>query len=400
MKRGFTLVELLAVITILSIILLIVVPMLNGVIRDSKENSNKDSINLYGKAIENAVATYFAKYPDEDYVSYEKLQEEKMINYRGNKVECDTIYIVERKVYLADCKVGGKIVEGSYGTKIENMLGEATIIDDNNVSFINTGINSKFISKFTIATNGTDIENSNEYESKDCSFNQDKSVMCYWKEDLNNSGYYEMIVAANGEIYTPYNSKSLFFNFGKDNLEELNLTGLNTKYTLNMQTMFRATGVTLMTNLDLGDSFDTSNVTNMRAMFLGTGANNLGNLDLGDKFDTSNVTNMENMFDNMGHNSNNMTKLDLGNKFDTSNVTEMQYMFIGTGETALKYLNLGKNFVINDDTSIDAIFANCGIQNNTMRVIVPTTNLQNKILGLNETNDRPSFWNNTIVQVQ
>ena len=52
-------------------------------------------------------------------------------------------------------------------------------------------------------------------------------------------------------------------------------------------------------------------------------------LDLGEKFDTSNVTNMSWMFDSTGYTA--MTNLDLGNNFDTSSVTNMTYMFYYTG---------------------------------------------------------------------
>lgn len=47
-------------------------------------------------------------------------------------------------------------------------------------------------------------------------------------------------------------------------------------------------------SLDLGDKFDTSNVTDMNQMF--NHCSSLESLDLGDKFDTSNVTNMWRMF--------------------------------------------------------------------------------------------------------
>ena len=41
MKRGFTLIELLAVITVLSIIMLIAVPIVAGIIKNSKEKTRE-----------------------------------------------------------------------------------------------------------------------------------------------------------------------------------------------------------------------------------------------------------------------------------------------------------------------------------------------------------------------
>ena len=60
-KTGFTLIELLAVITILAIILLIAVPIVLRLTKDSKKSTAKESLEMYGRAIENAVANYFMK---------------------------------------------------------------------------------------------------------------------------------------------------------------------------------------------------------------------------------------------------------------------------------------------------------------------------------------------------
>ena len=57
-KGGFTLIELLAVIVILAIIAVIAVPIVLNIINEVKENSNKRSIDMYAKALENGVARY------------------------------------------------------------------------------------------------------------------------------------------------------------------------------------------------------------------------------------------------------------------------------------------------------------------------------------------------------
>ena len=62
LKYGFTLIELLAVITILSIIMLIAIPVVSSVIKNSRENANNKSIELYGRAVDNAISAYYAKY--------------------------------------------------------------------------------------------------------------------------------------------------------------------------------------------------------------------------------------------------------------------------------------------------------------------------------------------------
>ena len=111
-----------------------------------------------------------------------------------------------------------------------------------------------------------------------------------------------------------------------------------------MKAMFKYSGRSSQVfTLDLGDKFDTSNVTNMWAMFSETGYSSLVfTLDLGDKFDTSSVTVMngtimfngsnesDGMFSRTGYSNPNFT-LDLGDKFDTSNITSMYKMFDTTG---------------------------------------------------------------------
>ena len=54
-KKGFTLVELLAVLVILALIALITVPTILGMISDSAEQSDKRTIEGYANAITNAI---------------------------------------------------------------------------------------------------------------------------------------------------------------------------------------------------------------------------------------------------------------------------------------------------------------------------------------------------------
>ena len=57
-KKGFTLIELLATIVILGLLALIVTPGVAKVIRNSKINTAKASLEGYVREIENAVALY------------------------------------------------------------------------------------------------------------------------------------------------------------------------------------------------------------------------------------------------------------------------------------------------------------------------------------------------------
>ena len=106
-----------------------------------------------------------------------------------------------------------------------------------------------------------------------------------------------------------------------------------------------------LTSLDLGDKFDTSNVTIMESMF--SGCSSLTSLDLGDKFDTSSVTTMYYMF----HGCSSLISLDLGDNFDTGNVTNMSYMFLNC--SSLTSLDLGDNFDTSSVTNMSSMFKGC-----------------------------------------
>ena len=58
MKKGFTLIELLAVIVILAIIALITIPAVLKMTDNARISSYRRSIDLYGRAINSAIATY------------------------------------------------------------------------------------------------------------------------------------------------------------------------------------------------------------------------------------------------------------------------------------------------------------------------------------------------------
>ena len=116
-----------------------------------------------------------------------------------------------------------------------------------------------------------------------------------------------------------------------------------------MVSMFRT--CSSLTSLDLGDKFDTSNVIDMAQMFYN--CSGLTSIDLGDNFDTSSVTVMSEMF----YNCSNLTSLDLGDNFDTSKVTTMYYMFYGC--SSLISLDLGDNFDTSSVTNMFGMFRGC-----------------------------------------
>ena len=110
--KGFTLIELIAVLVIMSIIALIVTPLVMSIIKKAKISADKRSIDAYGRSIELAIAGYLL-----DNGSFPTSIEQLTIEYTGEEVVCSTTQLnSDSSVYLADCTVGGRSVDGyTYG---------------------------------------------------------------------------------------------------------------------------------------------------------------------------------------------------------------------------------------------------------------------------------------------
>ena len=111
-KKGFTLIELVAVLVIMAIIALIVTPLVMSIIRKAKVSADKRSIDAYGRSIELAIAGYLL-----DNGSFPTSIEQLTIEYSGDEVVCSTTQLnSDSSVYLAGCTVGGRSVDGyTYG---------------------------------------------------------------------------------------------------------------------------------------------------------------------------------------------------------------------------------------------------------------------------------------------
>ena len=111
-KKGFTLIELIAVLVIMSILALIVTPLVMTIIRKARVSADKRSIDAYGRSIELAIASYLldtGKFP----TSIDQLT----IEYSGSAVECETTQLnSDSSVYLTGCTVAGRTVDYAYGS--------------------------------------------------------------------------------------------------------------------------------------------------------------------------------------------------------------------------------------------------------------------------------------------
>ncbi len=112
-EKGFTLLELIALLVIMSILALIVTPLVMNIIRKVRISADKRSVDAYGRSIELAIAGYLldnGKFPTE--VS------QLTIEYSGDIVTCETTQInPDSSVYLAGCKVKNRdVTDYTYGT--------------------------------------------------------------------------------------------------------------------------------------------------------------------------------------------------------------------------------------------------------------------------------------------
>ena len=146
-KKGFTLIELIAVLVIMAILALIVTPLVMNIIRKAKTAADKRSIDAYGRSIEIAIAGYLL-----DTGTFPTSMNQLTVEYKGDEVVCTTTQIKsDSSVYLAGCTVGGRSVEGyTYGKEEATPTYTAYKVGDevkyNNVDYYvikNSGVNEE-----------------------------------------------------------------------------------------------------------------------------------------------------------------------------------------------------------------------------------------------------------------
>ena len=114
-NKGFTLIELLAVIIILSIVALIATPIILRIIKDTKKEASNRSVEMYAKAVENAIMSYQMK-ENKMPTTYEDIKE--YIKYDGQEITVDRLDIYEDgSIYIEGIKSGEELLSKSYGIK-------------------------------------------------------------------------------------------------------------------------------------------------------------------------------------------------------------------------------------------------------------------------------------------
>ena len=122
-RRGFTLIELIAVLVFMAIIALIVTPLVMNIIRKAKISARKRSVDAYGRSVELAIASYLM---DNGYFPTNADLPNLQVEYSGSTVVCNVMAMKENGgLYLSECKVNNVDVKDSstedgwyhYGTR-------------------------------------------------------------------------------------------------------------------------------------------------------------------------------------------------------------------------------------------------------------------------------------------
>ena len=130
-SKGFTLVELVAVLVIMAIIATIATPLILTLVNNAKASANKRSVDAYGKAVELSLLSYMLENGE-----YPETLDGLEVEYTGDEVVCNVSNInVDGSLYLSECSVKGKAVtsndnaDGYYHYGILNNV-DSSVDDD------------------------------------------------------------------------------------------------------------------------------------------------------------------------------------------------------------------------------------------------------------------------------
>lgn len=316
MKRAFTLIELLAVIVILSIILVIAMPKLLEVIEKMHLKSIESSSNIILKGAENESLIEHAIDSKKD---VKAMLCKDIIDLKDNYAYCYVKYDGNRKGTIS--------LKGAPNSKYENLECTGTL---NNVTC--TKRESKKCTYDGTLTKGAEfVDGQYTYRYK-----QNATAFDNVWTDFNGDGWGVRITdlastdPVTTELCSTINNKPIIKTndmFRGSNATSIDISSLNSYYVTDMSQMFWRSKATEIIGLN---KLSTINVTAMESMFNSSPATEI---DVS-SFDTSKVTTMKSMFGSTSA----VQSIDVST-FDTSNVTTMESMFNGCKATEIKGLN-------------------------------------------------------------
>ena len=350
-KKGFTLVELLAVIAILAILVIIAMPNVLNMFMNAKKSS-------FVTEAQNVIKQVTNKYIDEslkgNHISTIS-NDNNPLDLSGNikyEIEIDsqgnvTSYIISNDSYcISSSKKYNELTKDdvkddcSYES-LHNIAG--TLSKD---FYSKTGRTAKdVVSSITFYSDGRTIDATEKYDVSEA---QDNSIIMYVNPTNENSSLIDLTIVANGKIMFPEDSTKLFYFRSKypcgpyaSALSKLEFnSSIDTSKVKSMNSMF---GGIITEVIDLSD-FNTANVEDMSRLFYESEVKEIKGLE---KFDTSKVTDMSGMFSGTKVKNLNLSS------FDTSKVTDMSFMF---QSTKVENLNL-RVFNTSNVTSMNSMFS-------------------------------------------
>ena len=111
-RKGFSTIELLAVVIILTIITLISIPIVFNSINNQKKTQKRNSVNEYGENIKKSLDSYKSDHEGQITTDYNELKPYITVT----NVECGVVKISEDEVItLSNCSVDGEKVLDDFG---------------------------------------------------------------------------------------------------------------------------------------------------------------------------------------------------------------------------------------------------------------------------------------------
>ena len=339
-KKGFTLVELLAVIAILAILVIIALPnVINMYTKAQKEAFLTETKKLYSEAEKKYISSSISGNTNTIINS----EDDSKLDMTGEKLKYCILLYNNGKV--KDLKVSN----GKWIANLDNSktIEELTIddLEEGNLDDYDCKGNQVLSPAPVYCTFDGEMVQGAEYVNGQYTYRYMQEGDYAWRgltwTNIGEDGWgvqlsdKESIDPVTSKLCTYINNKpvtSMSRMFYNSKAMTLDLSNFNTSNVTDMSSMF---GSSAATTLDLS-SFNTSNVTNMSSMF---NCSDAKTIDLSG-FDTSRVTKMSSMF-----NQSAVTTLDLSN-FDTSNVTVMNCMFQESAATTLDLSSFNTSKVI------------------------------------------------------
>ena len=351
-KKGFTLVELLAVIAILAILVIIALPNVIKLYNDAKKNSFLTETKIVYKEAANK---YISESMKGNKVSYINSENNTKLEMTGNKLKYCVLLNSDGSVNSLVTSNNNYYIEYDGKSDINKYTKDDIKEVNDNIRMICSSTMAKIIKEPDIkeGTYGGTLENNTKYENGLYTYTYHPWNGGFWDVTLTdkestdeiNTSFYNII---DGKYVK--NATALFKN---SQAKLIDVSDFNTVNITDMDSMFSNAAAVEIKGLEY---LNTSKVTDMDSMFSGTFKNNNDTqkaiLDLSG-FDTKNVKYMQNMFNGSQANS------IVVSNFDTSKVTEMYGMFMSTQN--IRNLDLS-SFNTKNVTNMGGMFRSCGVE--------------------------------------